>query len=186
MPTQHLISVSERLEKIKRENRILKQFVIAALLLAVIAVMGEARPERTVKVERFVLGDAAGRMRAEISMDPSGMPALTFYDERGKRDSYVRDGDLFPPSKNEFTRVSSSGATISTQQGDIELDTAGLRLKITSARSEVFGYASLGMTPALEHEGIIGPALTLQGNRGKGFVDLNTADGPILHLEPGM
>lgn len=89
-------------------------------------------------------------------------------------------------SKGGFTRVSSSGASISNQEGHIELGTEGLRLKITSTGAEAFGYASLGMVPALEHQGVVGPALTLQGNRGKGFVELDTADGPRLHLEPGM
>jgi hypothetical protein len=185
--TSDLHSLSERLERLEKENRALKRFGIGVLsLLAAALVMGQARPERTVEAEKFVLKDASGRMRGEFGLDNSGTPALAFYDESGTRGSDFREGDLMIPKKEGFTRMSSSGVMISNKEGHIELGTAGLRLKITSSGAEAYGYTSLGMVPSLEHEGVVGAGLTLQGDRGKGFVALNTADGPRLHLEPGM
>jgi hypothetical protein len=65
------------------------------------------------------------------------------------------------------------------------LGTEGLRLKITSA-SEGFGYASLGIGSSLADKGVVGPALVLAGNKGQGLVELDTADGTRLHLDPGL
>jgi hypothetical protein len=179
--------VHERLEKVERENRTLKRFGLAILLIVAAAVaMGQARPNRTVEAENFVLKDPSGRMRAQIYMDPSGTPSLEFFDENGKRGSYFRGGDLMFLGKTGYTRMSEDGIMISNQKGHIDLGTETLLLKITSTADGGYGYVSLGMAEALSHQGVIGPSLTLSGNKGRGFVELDTADGPRLHLEPGM
>jgi hypothetical protein len=60
-------SITERLEKIETENRLLKRFGLVVLsLVATVSVMGQGKPERTVEAERFILRDPGGRMRAEI------------------------------------------------------------------------------------------------------------------------
>jgi hypothetical protein len=185
LPEPH--SISERLEKIERENRVLKRIGVVVLsFLAALVIMGQAKPRRTIEAESFILRDSAGRMRAEINMDQSGTPALTFYDEHEGRGSYFREGDLMFLRKEEFTRMNATGVTVNNQEGHIDLGTEGLRLKITSTTDPVFGYASLGIDPALNHKGVVGPALTLFGNKGQGFAQLDTTDGPRLHLEPGM
>ena len=132
-------SISERLEKVERENRVLKRFAMLALsLIAAVLVMGQAGPQRTVEAEKFVLKDSAGRMRAEITLDQSGTPALVFYDESGNRGASFREGDLMFLNKRGFTRMSSDGVMINNQEGHIELGTEGLRLKITSVGPEAY------------------------------------------------
>jgi hypothetical protein len=83
-------------------------------------------------------------------------------------------------AKDEMARLSANGLSVSrTREGHIELGTEGLRLKITGNPSGGFGYVSLGMVPSLTREGVIGLALALQGNKGQGFAELDTADGPV-------
>jgi hypothetical protein len=76
---------------------------------------------------------------------------------------------------------------ISTPEGHIDLQARPLGLRISDTSKNGLGYVSLGMVSALKHEGLVGPALILFGNKGQGFAQLDTADGPArLHLEPGM
>jgi hypothetical protein len=75
---------------------------------------------------------------------------------------------------------------MATSEGHIDLEP--LRVRITSTLpNNIAGYASLGIGSSLEQEGAVGPELVLFGNKGQGFAQLDTADGPArLHLEPGM
>lgn len=80
------LTVLRRLEKLERESRWIKRAGLAASLLAMCAfIMGQARPSRTLEAERFVLRDAAGRMRADLGMLPYGIgPSLSLYDADGR------------------------------------------------------------------------------------------------------
>lgn len=74
-----LQAVVERLEKVEKENRILKRFCLAILLmLGAAVVMGQARPVRIVEAESFVLKDSAGQVRARLAVDAPGKPMLSF------------------------------------------------------------------------------------------------------------
>ncbi len=54
MPTD--FELTRRVEHLERENRRLKQFGIAALvLIAAVVAMGQARPARTIEAEEFLL-----------------------------------------------------------------------------------------------------------------------------------
>jgi hypothetical protein len=187
-----LDAILGRLDKVERENRILKRFALVVLLLITAAVgMGQAPTGRTLEAERFVLKDQAGRMRAEIIMDASGTPSLDFFDEKGKAGTRFRNGELsfFSATSNKQASMGESGLSISTEDGHIELGTEGLRLKVVSNVRDGLGWISLGMWPSAlarkGDKGVIGPALTLTGNNGDGFIELAAADGPGLHLEPG-
>jgi len=174
---------------VERENRILKRFALVLLLLITAAVgMGQTPTGRTVEAERFVLKDHAGRTRAEIVMDASGTPSLEFLDEKGQAGTRFRNGELSFFSGTKRTSMGESGLSISTEEGHIELGTLGLRLKVISSAKDGLGWLSLGMMPSdlSRHKDAIGPDLRLAGNNGDGFVELNTADGPALHFEPGM
>ncbi len=72
-----------RLEKVEKENRRLKRIVaVGSLLAAVLLIMGQARPRRTIEAEKFVLKDANGSSRAQLGMDSNG-PTLSLQDANG-------------------------------------------------------------------------------------------------------
>lgn len=68
-PTPDWTAVVERLEKLERQNRRMKQAGAVALLLATaVLLMGQASPNRTVEANEFVLKDANGRVRGRWSI----------------------------------------------------------------------------------------------------------------------
>ena len=75
------LAIMTRLERLERQQRRWRGAAIAgALGLAAIALMGQKPAGRTVEAERFVLRDAAGRVRAELVMDNEQSAALRFRD----------------------------------------------------------------------------------------------------------
>ncbi len=74
-----------RLERMERENRRLKRVGVAVLAaLAAVVLMAQANPPKVAKVieaERFVLQDAAGKVRGELSVLPGGQAGLGLYDQ---------------------------------------------------------------------------------------------------------
>src|SRR5437773_1783635 len=81
---QELKTISERLEKLERENRRLKRAAMASLLIAAsIIFMGQAQRRRTLEAESFILKDANGRPRGELAMDFGSRPTLTLRDANG-------------------------------------------------------------------------------------------------------
>jgi hypothetical protein len=60
-------NVCDRLGRLERENRILKRVGIAAVLLAVsVAIMGQARPNRTIEADKVIVRDSRGHARITI------------------------------------------------------------------------------------------------------------------------
>jgi hypothetical protein len=100
--TPDLQSLAARIEKLERQNRLLRGAGLALLLLPVALVaMGQARPTRTVEAEEFVLRDSSGTKRAALQLTrtepfeipeavpplkvPAGVSAnLTLYGEKGE------------------------------------------------------------------------------------------------------
>ena len=85
-PTPNWTAVVERLEKLERQNRRLKQAgAVALILAAAVLLMGQVPSHRTVEANEFVLKDGDGRMRARLYMQAPRMvsPALEFYDLDG-------------------------------------------------------------------------------------------------------
>jgi hypothetical protein len=82
MPT-HFESLTQRIEHLEHENRQLKRFGVAVLILigAVLA-MGQARPARTIEAERFLLKDVDGNVKAKLDVK-DGSGELSFYDHAG-------------------------------------------------------------------------------------------------------
>jgi len=63
----NLQSLCVRVEKLERQNRLLKRAILAIFLLpAAIVVMGQAHPARTIEAEQFILRDAQGRQKLTI------------------------------------------------------------------------------------------------------------------------
>jgi hypothetical protein len=76
----------ERLEKLERDNRRLKGFAVAALILA--AALGAIYATRPVpdviKAHEFDVVDRAGNVRAEMRMNPAGEPDFAIFDQGGR------------------------------------------------------------------------------------------------------
>ena len=83
-PTPDWPTVVERLEKLERQNRRMKQVGAAVLVLvAAMLLMGQASPNRTVEANEFVLKDANGKMQARLGLTANA-PGLTLYEADGE------------------------------------------------------------------------------------------------------
>ena len=80
----HLCEVRSRLEKLERENRRIKTIGCLVALIAIsLFVMGQAKSDRTLEAQKFVLRDASGRVGGELAMDRFGA-TLTLRDRNGR------------------------------------------------------------------------------------------------------
>jgi hypothetical protein len=77
-------SLSERVERLERENRGLKRIGALALAGAVAILVAGADAGKLIEAERFVLKDKGGRKRAELSSDSDGSASLSLFDRSGK------------------------------------------------------------------------------------------------------
>ena len=77
-------TLAQRLDKVERENRWLKQAgVVALALIAALVLMGHVVGEKVIEAERFVLIDSSGDTRAVLAV-PEGGSGLYLYDKKGK------------------------------------------------------------------------------------------------------
>jgi hypothetical protein len=77
-------SLVARVERLERQNRLFKRLELFLLLSpAILIVMAQARPRRTVQADEFQLIDASGSVRARLSMEAAGRPTLNLLDEKG-------------------------------------------------------------------------------------------------------
>jgi hypothetical protein len=82
---QEVRAILVRLEKVEKENRMLKRFGLVVIsLMSLVGATGQTRTSRTVEAERFVLKDDRGRERADLSVSSKGV-ALVFRDEAGRK-----------------------------------------------------------------------------------------------------
>ena len=78
--TPELAAVMNRLERLEKQNRRMKQVgAVALVLIGSVLLMGQVAPYRTVEANRFMLKDAFGRTRAELDIN-----GLSFYDQSGR------------------------------------------------------------------------------------------------------
>jgi len=87
MDSTTLDRLTQRLDRVERENRRLKRIGGVALIgLAAVALMGQAMPGKVAKVveaERFIVRDLSGGARANLGLDPEGTIRLVLLDKRG-------------------------------------------------------------------------------------------------------
>jgi hypothetical protein len=82
MPPQipNLECLAARVTKLETQNRRLKCTGAAlAVLVAALAVMGQAQPARIIDANEFVLKDKSGVARARLYMQDNNTPSLYFY-----------------------------------------------------------------------------------------------------------
>lgn len=183
-PEHNLEALTNRVAKLEAQNHWLKRAgIVSFLLCAAIGATGQATPERTLEAEKFIVRDHNGKIRAQLERG-----GLDFFDDTGDKSAVYRGGDLAlfeTGGKTGHVLLTAGELTITTPQSHIDLQTSPLRLYIKDEKN--IGYVSLGMQRSLGQDGVIGPGLTLFGNKGQGFAQLDATDGPPrLHLEPGM
>jgi hypothetical protein len=88
MATPTIEAVAERLDGLERENRRLRwvaagMFIAAAVLATETHLSKGPRTRGVHEVEKVVIRDKEGRLRASFGLDESGMPGLKMYDSRG-------------------------------------------------------------------------------------------------------
>src|SRR5215469_4828447 len=78
-----LSGIVSRLERIERENCNLKRAaVVAVLITSAIFLMGQAKPNRTIEAEEFVLKDSTGK-RLALLANTFGNGQLVLYGPQG-------------------------------------------------------------------------------------------------------
>src|SRR5579864_2652442 len=103
MNPQDFDDLRDRVFKLEKQNRRLKQLGIAAVIIPTIfLIMGQAPSKKTIEANEFVLKDDYGTVRARLSMDLS-TPVMTFLDAKGKASLELR-GNLpgFGSSPDSF------------------------------------------------------------------------------------
>jgi len=165
-PTPDMQAVLERLEKLERQNRRLKQRgVLVILALGALVVMGQAPRSRIVKAEQFVLQDSQGRARVTI-----GTPASS--------------GGAFHLSPDEpaiwITDETGQDRAILTSDGLRFANEKGKPLATYSARALSF-YGTKGKEEASLGEDTHGPSLTLMGKEGVTFLGITPESLEIWH-----
>jgi len=99
----------------------------------------DSTEKRTVEAERFVLKDANGRMRAELSMSVRNNPILWFYDAGGERVTTLAEDLLFFSGPGISSGILHSGGAWFT-------DTNGAKLTLAPGSltmSEGVGVSSI-------------------------------------------
>jgi hypothetical protein len=82
--TSDLQSLTTRLEKLEKQNRLFRRGGLALLLSAsTLVVMGQAQPSRTIEAHDFILKDANGNKRAELEL-LNDNPMLALFNTKGE------------------------------------------------------------------------------------------------------
>jgi len=149
-------ALAERVARLEVQNRRLRKAGIAALVVAsAVAVMGQARSSRVLEANELVIKDNSGTVRAQLSVDATMGPMLTFYGEKNHISASLHGGDepLLYLNKSESkgsTMLKNSGVTIWGKTGrfrvDLGEDGPSLDLKDNEGFSTTLGTTDL-VTP---------------------------------------
>jgi hypothetical protein len=155
-----IANLTQRLEGLERDNRRLKRMArLSGVVIAALMLTGQLTAgSRVIEAERFVLRDVAGRLRADLSMDPKHGPGLRLYDQAGKRRAelmvWAEGGDptlhLNGPDEHPQAIVHGAGVILngSTSSADLSAgpNYASLRLGTAASKTDLTlgsGYSHL-------------------------------------------
>jgi hypothetical protein len=157
-----LEEVRERLTKLERENRRLKQIGAGALIVAAsLFVMGQATSRKTIEASEFILRDNSGNMRARLwvmeanTVAVTGVPValrasptLAFYDEKDTRAKLVLDAGSV--NAGAFIVSDSEGES----RGSFEMNAGqGARLLLLDSRGAQRALLEPGHLQVSDDEG---------------------------------
>jgi hypothetical protein len=163
--TSDVQSLTARIEKLEKQNRIYKRVGLALLLLpAAVVAMGQARPNRTLEAQTFVVRDSTGTKRIELGMDDNS-PMLRFSDAHGKTHIALVESDR----SSLGPRIELSG-----EQDRVRLSLGLIREQPHIVVNDGQGFsAQLGSTPDL-----------VDVRTGAASLILWDKDGKVLWLAP--
>ena len=111
-------TLARRLDRLERENRLLKRAgVVALAVIAAVVLMGQALPGKVAKLveaERFLVRDTAGKPRATLGLLPDGSPSLNLIDKNGNIRMAVGLTPEDAPSLNLYDKAETTRAVLAT------------------------------------------------------------------------
>ena len=125
--TPTMESLTQRLDRLEREKRRLKRMGVAvAVGIAAAVLMGQARPAgKVIEAEQFILRDASGTMRADLSAGAESGVGLFLFDRRGgARAGLMVEADG-TPKLFLFDKNSMAAAWLSVVEGTPALQLKG-------------------------------------------------------------
>lgn len=175
-------TLTVRVAKIERENRLMKVAAIITLLCATAAIaLGQAPTKRTVVADEFILKDKSGTMRATLGISDN-QPVLTLLDANGKTAAKLMpDAITFHDSGGAIRVLLGSDTAISYELvgGRTQIIDQGPGLLLFTG-----GHRTL--VDLRVREKAQGAALSLYSqsptNLGRRVVLTSTVDGPSLTL----
>jgi len=98
-PTHDIQSFAARIERLEKQNRRIKAFCLALVLLPMLAMVAcQSRSSNVAEAQRIVLRDKNGKTRIEIAtsyeFDPNGNPVIRLFDDNGKERTVIGAGVL--------------------------------------------------------------------------------------------
>jgi hypothetical protein len=187
-PPQTLKELHDRLLKLEKQNRRLKQLgAVAMIVVTLLVVMGQAPAKKTVEANEFILRDDGGNLRARLFMTekstttakalfgiddlrPVTIPpevALTLYDDKGQVKVMLNGGGIsFLNSQGHLSGALSGGILSLQGNGDSSfamLSPYNLNLSDGDGFSATLGLASLVTPRTGETHKTTAASLTLFG-----------------------
>src|SRR4051794_27808997 len=77
-------SLTERVERLERENRSWRWLGTAVLIGATALIAGGADQTKVIEAERILLREKGGKIRAVLEVKDDGTPHLALFDKAGK------------------------------------------------------------------------------------------------------
>jgi hypothetical protein len=115
--TSDLKTLATRVEALEQQNRLFKRAGLVLLLLpAALLVMGQAQPGRTLEAQNFVLTDANGTKRADLTVpsgNKEGAGILRFFDSAGDVTAIL--------GPNGYTIFGVGKATYNSEKGPVSI-----------------------------------------------------------------
>jgi hypothetical protein len=195
----HSSDLEERLLRLEKQNRRLKQLGVAALIVVASAlVMGQAPANKTVEANEFVLRDASGRVRARLAMkmspdrkfdypdmvllDPKGQARIELFGSNGGDVESSHAGLVLYDAKGQVrmnvgTGASSSSLSLSDAEGNVRVSLDQMDFSaedIARSTEDIARYGSVG-TASL---------IVSSKKLGKAYTSLST-DGVIVYSKAG-
>ena len=131
------MDLNHRIDRLERENRRMKRFGLAVLVVVGLVVsLGQATPPpEVVRAEKFVLVDQNGKQRATLGIENGG-PALVLGDTRGRGVVQLQVPQI-PDKPSLYLRDPSQSASVEmamTMNGPVLhlTDQTGIRVRLAA------------------------------------------------------
>ena len=152
MDNREVERLSERLERVERDNRRLRRVgAVVVIGFASALLMAQARPNpvvKTVQAEEFIVRDSEGKARIKLGMSDKD-PRLTFLDSQGKEVTGLSEGFLSLPSMLMLSNEYGGSLWITGKEGNkINLDVGSNgSAEFTMAGKKLSGEITLTVMP---------------------------------------